>query len=259
MPVLFEDRAALAIDKPAYWMLIPFTWQRTNRNLQAALTSSIAAGHFWARARNLRFLRYVHRLDAETTGVLLFGKNKGAVQTLGRLFEMGRISKRYLAVVHGRPKAASWECTVGLSEVAGAPGRMCLDARGGKPSATRFNLLDTRGGLTLIEASPLTGRTHQIRLHLRHAELPIVGDALYGRPDADGRPAFHQDRYPMGLRAVGLAYRCPFTSRPVCIRASSDDFLRAFGFDAAPRNSSNGGTDRQRGLQLGAGQSEDQA
>ncbi len=234
MPVLFENRAALAIDKPAYWMLIPFTWQRTNRNLQAALTSSIAAGHFWARARNLRFLRYVHRLDAETTGVLLFGKNKGAVQTLGRLFEMGRISKRYLAVVHGRPKAASWECTVGLGEVAGAPGRMCLDARHGKPSATRFNLLDTRNELALIEARPLTGRTHQIRLHLHHAGLPIVGDPMYGRPDADERLGLDREKYPMGLRAVGLAYRCPFTSRSVSIEASGGDFLRTFSFEAAP-------------------------
>ena len=59
IPILFEDRTVLAIDKPAGWMLIPFTWQRTNRNLQAAIESSIAAGNFWARSRNLmmRFAR----------------------------------------------------------------------------------------------------------------------------------------------------------------------------------------------------------
>src|SRR5580765_4974816 len=75
--ILYEDRSVLAIDKPRNWMLVPFSWQRTNRNLQAALTSSIAARDFWARSRNLRFLRFIHRLDADTTGVLLFGKSPG--------------------------------------------------------------------------------------------------------------------------------------------------------------------------------------
>src|SRR6185369_4387492 len=85
--VLYEDRSVIAIDKPRGWMLVPGSWQKTNRNLQMALTSSIAAGDFWARSRNLKFLRHLHRLDADTSGILLFGKSMGAVKTYGDLFE----------------------------------------------------------------------------------------------------------------------------------------------------------------------------
>src|SRR5499425_866536 len=91
--ILHEDRAVLAIDKPRGWMLVPFSWQKTSRNLQAALTSSIAAGDFWARSRSLKFLRFVHRLDAETTGILLWAKSPGAVKTFGDLFESRRMEK----------------------------------------------------------------------------------------------------------------------------------------------------------------------
>ena len=87
LDILYEDRSVIAIDKPAGWMLVPFSWQKTGRNLQAALSSSIAAHDFWARSRNLKFLRFVHRLDAETTGVLLLARSSGAVQSYGELFE----------------------------------------------------------------------------------------------------------------------------------------------------------------------------
>jgi len=99
LAILYEDRSVLAIDKPPGWMLVPFSWQKTSRNLQAALTSSIAAGDFWARSRGLRYLRFVHRLDADTTGVLLIAKSQGAVASYGTLFEGRQMEKRYLAVV----------------------------------------------------------------------------------------------------------------------------------------------------------------
>src|SRR5213594_2013263 len=81
IPILYEDRSVMAIDKPRGWMLAPFSWQKTSRNLQAALASSIAAKDFWARSRGLKYLRFVHRLDADTSGVLLLGKSVGAVTT----------------------------------------------------------------------------------------------------------------------------------------------------------------------------------
>src|SRR6185369_89406 len=91
--ILYEDRSVLAIDKPRGWMLVPATWQKTNRNLQMALTSSIAAKDFWARSRNLKFLRFVHRLDTDTTGILLFAKSLGAVNSLCDLFETRKMEK----------------------------------------------------------------------------------------------------------------------------------------------------------------------
>jgi len=224
IPILYEDRSVLAIDKPRGWMLVPFSWQRTGRNLQAALVSSLAAGDYWARSRSLKFIRCVHRLDADTTGVLLFAKSMGGLQTYGSLFESRRMQKTYLAVVHGSPEQEEWTCRLKLAQDPNQIGRMKTDSRRGKEAETRFRALQTSGGRTLIEAHPLTGRTHQIRVHLAESGVPIVGDELYG-----SRPA--KDALRIGLRAVRLAYADPFTRRRVDIRAPFDQFVREFGFD----------------------------
>src|ERR1700760_4115343 len=129
--ILYEDRSVLAIDKPRGWMLVPASWQKTNRNLQMALTSSIAAKDFWARSRNLKFLRFVHRLDGDTTGILLFAKSLGAVNTFGDMFEGQKMEKTYLAVVHGTPKQQEWVCRLKLGPDLEQQGRMKVDPRGG--------------------------------------------------------------------------------------------------------------------------------
>lgn len=233
IPILYEDRSVLAIDKPPGWMLVPVSWQNTEWNLQAALLSSIARGAFWARSRGLRFLRYVHRLDAETTGVLLLGKSPGAVNALGRLFESRRLHKAYLAVVAGKPAESAWECRLPLGPDPRHIGRIRVDRHGGKPAETAFEVLearwDARGQpLTLIEARPRTGRTHQIRVHLCAAGCPVVGDPLYG--PGQGVDLARGAPYSMGLRAVRLEYSDPFTRRPVHILADAGPFRRCFGF-----------------------------
>jgi 23S rRNA-/tRNA-specific pseudouridylate synthase len=270
IPILYEDRAVLAIDKPRGWMLVPFTWQRTNRNLQTAILSSIEAGDYWARSRSLKFLRYVHRLDAETTGILLFAKSQGAVEAYGDLFESRQMEKTYLAVSSEVPKQTEWTCRLKLAPDERKFGRMKVDAREGKESETFFKVLQilpersqaaradkpeseiknskseirngSRSALTspakapassrvapgevtpraLVEAHPLTGRTHQIRVHLAASGCPVFADDLYGQ-----RPP----RAEMGLRAVRLAFADPFTRRPVEIRAPLDKFCREYGFD----------------------------
>lgn len=212
----------MAIDKPRGWMLVPASWQKTSRNLQMALTSSIAAKDFWARSRNLRFLRFVHRIDADTTGILLFAKSLGAVNTFGDLFESRKMEKTYLAVVHGAPKQTEWTCRlkIGPDE---ERGKMRVDPHGGKEAETVFRVLQTVGNLSLIEARPYTGRTHQIRVHLMSAGHPIVGDEMYGSTA----------RKELGLRAVRLAYSDPFTRRRVDIQASTEEFCQRYGFPAA--------------------------
>lgn len=217
--ILYEDRSILAIDKPAGWMLVPFSWQRTQRNLQAAITSSIGAGHFWARSRNIRFLKYIHRLDAETTGILLFAKSEGALNSFGDLFEARRMDKTYLAVTDVEPEASAWTCRLKLGPHPEQHGLMRVDKQG-KEAETDFRVVASANGLHLIEARPATGRQHQIRIHMAVSGCPIVADELYGLPEDAA----------MGLRAVALAFRDPFTGRPVAIQAPTAEFLKYFGF-----------------------------
>jgi len=259
IPILYEDRSALAIDKPPGWMLAAVAWQNTSRNLQAAIESSIAAHDFWAQSRGLKFLRHVHRLDADTSGILLFAKSPGAVKRYFDLFESRRMEKTYLAVVVGKPKQNEWTCELKLAPDKKRFRKMKVDARFGKECETRFKILETRGKFTLVEAKPVTGRTHQIRVHLAESGLPIAGDDLYGREDIKKRCGGRRQEAQIkcgvrnaewgikseprhlvsykgmsemqfGLRAVRLTYTDPFTKKRVDIHAPKEAFLKEFGF-----------------------------
>ena len=226
IPIIFEDRSVIAIDKPRGWMLVPDSWRRTNWNLQTAIDSSIRADDFWARSRNLRYLRHVHRLDADTSGVMLFAKSEGAMRAMGDMFESRRMEKTYLAVVEGVPKEKEWTCELPIGPDALNFGKMRVDhTEEGKESETHFRVLLSNERFTLIEASPLTGRTHQIRLHLAESGSPIMCDELYGRVEKGFR---------LGLRAVRLAYQDTFTRRPVSIIAPCESFLREFNLKLTP-------------------------
>ena len=226
IPILYEDRAVLAIDKPYGWMLVPDSWDKTNRNLQLAIRSSINAGDFWARSRGITYLKFIHRLDADTTGVLLFAKNPGAMRTYSALFANRRIDKVYLAVVRGLPAEREWKCCLNLKADPGLAGKIEVDLRSGIAAETCFRVLDTRADRSLIEAQPITGRTHQIRVHLEASGHPILGDPLYGLR-GNSRSG---DAKELALRAASLTYTDPFQRRPVKIAASVDEFKKKFGF-----------------------------
>jgi 23S rRNA pseudouridine1911/1915/1917 synthase len=225
IPILYEDRAVLAIDKPAGWLLVPDSWDRTGRNLQLALVSSLRAGDFWARSRSLKFLRYVHRLDAATSGVLLLAKTPGALRAFSDLFESRLVRKTYLAVVHTVPKRKEWTCRLKLGPDPHAVGRGRVDPRHGKDAETAFRVLQVGQRIALVEVQPKTGRTHQIRLHLAAAGHPVVGDSLYGQKVGPPPEAG------LALRATGLAYHDPFNRREICIGASVEAFCRQYGFE----------------------------
>ena len=220
VPILYEDRAVLAIDKPPGWVLGPDDEERLRHNLHLALLEGIERGAFWARSRNLRFLRFVHRLDGPTSGVLLFAKSQGGIRPYSELFSDRAVEKSYLAVTEVVPKETTWTCQLALGPDPAAFGRHRADPTAGKPAETAFRVLATSGARALVEARPYTGRTHQIRLHLLAAGCPVVGDDLYGRPDRLG----------LGLRSVLLAYRDPFSGKPVHIRAPSETWCERFGF-----------------------------
>ena len=220
--ILYEDRSVLAIDKPRGWMLVPHSWRKTNWNLQAAIDSSMRADDYWAKSRNLKFLRHVHRLDADTSGVMLFAKSEGALQAMGEMFESRRMEKTYLAVVTGTPAEKEWTCRLPLGPDPLKFGKMRVDhSEEGKECETHFRVLQTNERFTLIEASPFTGRTHQIRVHLAEGGTPIMCDELYGQVEKGFR---------LGLRAVRLAYLDSFTRRPVSIVAPAQFFLDEYGF-----------------------------
>ena len=243
IPILYEDRSVIAIDKPAGWMLAPDSWDHTGRNLHLAIQSSINAGDFWARSRNLRYLRFIHRLDAETSGLTLFAKSVGALRAYSELFEERLVEKTYLVVVEGKPKDKEWDCTLPLMAQPGekGKGRMQVVPTGIglrhvktediKPSETHFKVLAAQEKTTLVEASPKTGRTHQIRLHLSACGYPVVGDPLYGTAPA----AASKGRQKLALRAVGLSFRDPFQKRSIFIRAPREEFLKEYGFPLPPK------------------------
>ncbi|MBL9175344.1 MAG: RNA pseudouridine synthase [Verrucomicrobiales bacterium] len=220
VPVVFEDRSVMILDKPAGWMVAPDEWTNTARNLSLAIREGMDLGDWWARSRNLRFLRFVHRLDAETSGLLMAVKSEGAMGAYSRLFSERRIEKRYLAAVDGTPGMDEWTRNDPLGTDDERVGFGRVDREEGRTATTRFRVLARSREGALVEACPITGRTHQIRLHLQASGYPVVGDDRYGRADSRG----------LGLRAVALSYEDPFRGQPVRVRAAVEEFCARFGY-----------------------------
>lgn len=140
------------------------------------------------RSGGLPEAELVHRLDRETSGLCVVARTKAARQHLERQFATATVAKAYLAVVRGQvlidfsataPIGHSAHSTITLRRSAAA------DARDGRPARTDFEVLERGAGGTLLRCVPHTGRTHQIRVHLEQAGHAVLGDKLYGRPDAD--------------------------------------------------------------------------
>ncbi len=231
VPILWEDAAVLAVDKPAGWMLAPDDWVNTRRNFQLALESSVAHRDYWARVRSIKFIRYIHRLDGDTSGVLLLAKSHGALKAYSEMFRQRSIEKRYLAVVRGVPEKDKWTCEAPLETLKTKPVRVQVSPEG-KPSETHFRVLERGMTNSLVEAVPTTGRTHQIRVHLLESGHPIVGDPIYTELSRErGRVAKHVY---LGLRAVELAFKDPFRRRLVRVKTDNEKWLRSFGFGKKP-------------------------
>ena len=180
IPVLFEDEHLLALDKPAGLLTSPDRYDPQRPNLMALLHAAIEAGKPWARERKLAYLSNAHRLDFETSGALLLAKSKPVLVALANLFGSEKPLKKYVALVWGAPPEEQFEVDAKLSSHPAKPGFIRVDPKSGKKSRTRFMVLEKFSDYALLRCEPLTERTHQIRAHLRHAGLPIVGDALYG-------------------------------------------------------------------------------
>lgn len=169
LSVLFQDSFLLAIDKPAGLPAHPTVSGRPNA---LDLVSEIIE-RGGGRTRPI----LLHRLDADTTGLLLFALTRDANLSLSRQFSEHQIKKSYLALVSGTPPASF---SISNHLKAGVRGRTVAVSSGGLSAQTDFCTLASRDGISLVAAYPRTGRTHQIRVHLAGSGYPLLGDVLYG-------------------------------------------------------------------------------
>ena len=230
IPILFEDADVLALDKPAGLLTSPDRYDPERPNLMRLLHGGIAAGKPWARERGLTYLMNAHRLDFETSGVILLAKSKPALVALANLFGSAKPGKCYVALVRGAPQDERFEIKAALAPHPARPGLMRVDPKRGKRSRTLFSVRERFSDYTLLQCEPLTGRTHQIRAHLRHAGLPIAGDALYGgkplwlsRLKREYRLKEGQTERPLisrvALHAEQLTLPHPLTGAPLALTA----------------------------------------
>ncbi|MFD2190157.1 RluA family pseudouridine synthase [Pistricoccus aurantiacus] len=179
---------------------------------------------------DLDFLELVHRLDRDTSGCLLLAKSRPALLTLNEALKRRQMNKQYLALVAGRWPARRDYVSVRLDRFEAGNGerRVRVDPQG-KVARTRFAVRETFNETTLIEAEPVTGRTHQIRVHAAHAGHPLLGDDKYG--SRQGEALAQRLKLPrLFLHAAALTFPEPASGRPVHVKAplgsELDDVLK---------------------------------
>jgi 23S rRNA pseudouridine1911/1915/1917 synthase len=216
MPIhaLWEDEHLLVLDKPAGLVVHPAAG-----NWSGTLLNGLLARH--PGAARLPRAGIVHRLDKDTSGVMVVGKTLEAVTALSRAIAERRVQRRYLALAHGDVPASAFsvEAPIGRDPVSRV--RMAV-VLGGKPARTDVQRVAVRDGISAVQCALHTGRTHQIRVHLAHRGHPLVGDAMYG-----GRPALGMVR--QALHAWCLVLPHPVSGEPVAVRcAPPPDFDAAW-------------------------------
>lgn len=236
-PVIYEDEALLVFDKTSGLLVAPDRWDKQRENLMGLVHDRYGRG-----------VANVHRLDADTSGLLLCAKTKPALDFLSGQFQSKTVRKLYHALVVILPidevmkvvapvrddtgqLPATFTVDLALGQDEQHPGRMrVFRKRGGKPALTEFTVTEPFGRFALVECRPLTGRTHQLRVHLAAAGAPILNDVFYGNPDialllsdlkrgykgrAEERPLISR----LALHASELTLIHPLTREPFTLHA----------------------------------------
>ena len=217
LPILFEDEHFLAIDKPS--------------GLAVHGGSGIAHGvieSLRAMRPDAKFLELVHRLDRETSGVLLVAKRRSALTALHELLRTRDMDKRYLVAVRGRFRNEMQRVKAALAQRVNAAGEKRVSvSQDGQEAETVFRRMGRGAEVSLLEAELLTGRTHQIRVHLAHLRHPVLGDDKYGDFELNKRLR-KEGLKRMFLHAASLGLAHPATGAALRLEAPLPKDLRAF-------------------------------
>ena len=176
--IIYEDDSIIAVNKASGIAVAGERWEEDAPRLDLLLRQELAL-----RQNKETDLYNVHRIDKDTSGLVVFAKDSKTHRDLSSAFEKRQVTKTYTAVVHGRPFWPDGKtiCELPLVPDGNKKHLTIIDNYRGKASQTGFTLLFTVGSYSVIEASPHTGRTHQIRVHLSSLGFPIVCDPLYGK------------------------------------------------------------------------------
>jgi len=190
IPIIYEDEWLLVADKPSGLLTVP-----TPKNEKRTLTSILN-------------LYPCHRLDRETSGLIIYAKNKNTQEKMMDVFRARKVRKTYIAFVRGRPGQNQGEIT---NRIAGLSSR------------TRYKVIEKREDFAILEVNPLTGRTNQIRIHLKQIGHPILGETKYAF-----RRDFKIKAKRLMLHAAQLEFRHPVTGKQLCVKAGLSDDLKKF-------------------------------
>jgi RluA family pseudouridine synthase len=225
--VVYEDDFILAVNKASGISVGADRWDESKDRLDRLLYDYLGYKVFT-----------VHRIDRDTSGLVVFAKDGKTHRDLSAAFEGRRVKKRYIAVIHGRPSWTETVCGLPLVPHGDKRHRTIIDKYRGKPSFTGFRFLGAAGNYGVVEALPETGRTHQIRVHLSSLGHPVVCDPLYGNSRGADRPeGVFLSAFKRGWRGD------PLEEKPL---------LSRLGLHAAQLFLPDHGADRETGLTLTA-------
>jgi 23S rRNA pseudouridine1911/1915/1917 synthase len=218
LAVVYEDADIIVVDKPAGVAAHPTPgWSGPT-----VLEGLLAAGHTIATSGAAERQGIVHRLDANTTGLMVLAKSERAYSALKRAFRERAVDKGYHALVQGHPDPLRGTVDAPIARHPSGDGRFAVIA-GGRHSITHYDTIEAFRGASLVEITLDTGRTHQIRVHLEHVGHPVVGDPVYGGGGSrriSGAARHAAERVAraaprQALQAAALAFRHPVSGAPL--------------------------------------------
>lgn len=216
LDILYEDDHLAAINKPPGMVVHPAPGQWEGTVVNALLFR-------WGWCEHTDNIRpgIVHRLDKDTSGVLLVAKDLRTLELLSRAFKERQVHKTYGAVVIGCPKTTAGTITSPIGRHPVERKKMAVVAQGGREAVSRYQVIATEKGLSLLQLFPETGRTHQLRVHLATIGCPILGDVVYGRSSRSLKGAdIAVSTFPrQALHAEEIQFIHPRTGISLCIHA----------------------------------------